>query len=94
MGTRTNARTATLALALMVAMLAVFAAQARAGSYDSEPPKAVLMKYETVLQVGSSRGAGWNFYQEDGGGRATSRTTSAATPTPTPTRLRRAGGCT
>jgi hypothetical protein len=39
-----------------LATLAVFAAEARAGSFGSEPPNAVLMKYKSVLQVAYSGG--------------------------------------
>jgi hypothetical protein len=53
-------------LALAVATLAVFAAEARAGSFDTRPPKAALMKYKSVLQVRSFSGGGWSFYQNGG----------------------------
>jgi hypothetical protein len=65
-GTRINTRTATLAVAFVAAMLAVFAAQAQAGSYDSEPPKAVLSKYKTALQTRGYSGGAWYFYRDGG----------------------------
>jgi hypothetical protein len=43
-------------VAVALATLAVFAAEARAGSFGSEPPNAVLMKYKSVLQVAYSGG--------------------------------------
>ena len=56
-----------LAVALVFAALAVFAAEARAGSFDSRPPKAVLMKGATVLQAGQSGSFSWSFYNEGSG---------------------------
>src|SRR5215213_9805046 len=41
---------------MALATLAVFAAEVRAGSFGSEPPNAVLMKYKSVLQVAYSGG--------------------------------------
>jgi hypothetical protein len=52
-----------LAAALAVATLAVFTAEARAGSFDSQPPEAVLMKYKTVLQAQGNAGGTWHFYE-------------------------------
>jgi len=52
-----------LAVALLFAALAVFAAEARAGSLDSEPPKAVLMKYKTVLQTAYAASGTWHYYK-------------------------------
>jgi hypothetical protein len=54
--------------AMALATLAVFAVEARAtagptGSFGHLPPKAVLMKYESVLQVGADVCAHWYFYQ-------------------------------
>jgi hypothetical protein len=40
-----------MAAAMALATLAVFAAEARAGSFGSEPPRAVLMNYKTVIQA-------------------------------------------
>jgi len=51
-----------LAVALLFAALAVFASEARAGSFGSEPPNAVLMKYKSVLQVAGAAGGQWYFY--------------------------------
>jgi len=60
-----------MAAAMALATLAVFAsfAEARAtagptGSFGHRPPKAVLMKYESVLQVGGDGCAHWFFYQD------------------------------
>jgi hypothetical protein len=58
----------TLAVAVALATLAVFAADTRAtvgptGSFGHLPPKAVLMKYESVLQVGGDVCHHWHFYQ-------------------------------
>ena len=55
-----------LALAIALATFAVFAAGARAGSFDSEPPEAVLMKSKTVLQTRGNADGTWHFYE--GGG--------------------------
>ncbi|HEY6581378.1 MAG TPA: hypothetical protein VIZ60_09640 [Rubrobacter sp.] len=52
-----------LAAALAVATLAVFTAEARAGSFDSQPPEAVLMKYKTVLKAQGNAGDTWHFYE-------------------------------
>ena len=52
-----------LAAALTVATLAVFTAEARAGSFDSQPPEAVLMKYKTVLKAQGNAGGTWHFYE-------------------------------
>jgi hypothetical protein len=56
-----------LAAASLLAALAVFAAEARAGSFDSRPPKAVLMKGATVLQADQRGSFCWSFYDEGGG---------------------------
>jgi len=53
-----------LALVVMVAAMALagtvgFAAQARAGSFADSPPKAVLMKYKTVIQAREVVAAHW-----------------------------------
>jgi hypothetical protein len=53
-----------LAVALALAMLAVFAAEARAGSFGSRPPSAVLMKGATVLQTGQRGSFCWTHYDE------------------------------
>ena len=59
-----------MAAAMALATLAGFAsfAEARAtagptGSFGHRPPKAVLMKYESVLQVGGDVCHHWHFYQ-------------------------------
>jgi len=52
-----------LAAALTVATLAVFTAEARAGSFNSQPPEAVLMKYKTVLKAQGNAGGTWHFYE-------------------------------
>jgi hypothetical protein len=52
-----------LAVATALATLAIFAAEARAGSFGSKPPKAVLMKGSHVLQVRSFSGGTWSYYQ-------------------------------
>jgi hypothetical protein len=57
-----------LAVALLFAALAVFAAEAWAGSSDSEPPEAVLMKHKSVLQVRGFSGCDWCYYKNGGGG--------------------------
>ena len=57
-----------LAVAIALAALVVFAAEARAGSFDSEPPEAVLMKYKTVLQAQGNAGGYWHSYNEKTGG--------------------------
>jgi hypothetical protein len=55
-----------LAVALLFAALAVFASEARAGSFDNHPPKkAVLMKGDTAIQkerIGSS--SCWNYWSK------------------------------
>jgi hypothetical protein len=55
-----------LAVALLFAALAVFAAEARAGSFGSEPPNAVLMKGPEVLRVREFYGGQWCHYQDTG----------------------------
>jgi hypothetical protein len=60
-----------LMLVAMVAAMALagtvlFAAQAWAGSFDPEPPKAVLMKYKTILQARTNDGGTWYYYQGTG----------------------------
>jgi hypothetical protein len=55
-------RLGALALAAALALVAVFAAEARAGSFDPDPPEAVLMKYKTVLQTRGNAGGTWHFY--------------------------------
>jgi hypothetical protein len=45
------------AVALLFAALAVFAAEARAGSFDNQAPKGVLMKYDKVLQTSYAAGS-------------------------------------
>ena len=55
-----------IAVAIALVTLAVFAAEVRAGSFDSEPPEAVLMKYKTVLQARGNTSGTWHFYE--GGG--------------------------
>jgi hypothetical protein len=49
--------------AMALATLAVFAAEAWAGSFDPEPPKAVLMKYKTVIQAQGSDLGTWYYYE-------------------------------
>jgi hypothetical protein len=60
-----------LALVVMVAAMALagtvlFAAQAWAGSFDDSPPKAVLMKYKTVIQAQGNSGGTWYYYEGTG----------------------------
>lgn len=55
-----------LAGAIALATLAVFAAEARAGSFDPNPPKATLMKYKTVLQVAFAAGGSWTSCEPGG----------------------------
>ena len=57
-----------LSVALVFAALAVFAAEARAGSFSRYPPEAVLMKYKTVLQMASAAGGQWCFYDPPANG--------------------------
>jgi hypothetical protein len=55
-----------MAAAMALATLAVFAAEARAGSFGSfgsEPPRAVLMKYKTVIQAQGHSGGTWCYYE-------------------------------
>jgi len=54
---------AALAVAIALATLALFAAQARAGSFAKGPPQAVLMKGSYVIQVRSAEAAHWYFYE-------------------------------
>jgi hypothetical protein len=54
---------AVLAVAIALATLALFAAQARAGSFAKGPPQAVLMKGSYVLQVRRVEAAHWFFYE-------------------------------
>ena len=53
-----------LAVAIALATLAVFAAEARAGSFAQGPPQAVLMKGSYVLQVRTFEAAHWYFYED------------------------------
>jgi hypothetical protein len=55
--------TASLAVAIGLATLAIFAAQARAGSFAKGPPQAVLMKGSYVIQVRTVEAAHWFFYE-------------------------------
>jgi hypothetical protein len=63
---------AALAVTLLFAALAVFAAEAQAtaraseASFDHRPPKAALMKDASVLQVQGFTGGDWVFYQNGG----------------------------
>jgi hypothetical protein len=57
-------RSLVVAVALVVAALAVFAAEAGAGSFDSRPPEAVLMKGQAVLQTGQRGSYCWSWYDE------------------------------
>jgi hypothetical protein len=52
---------------MALAVTAVFVAEARAGSFDSEPPKALLMKYKTVIQAREVVSAHWFYYDEEHG---------------------------
>ena len=63
---RRSLRLGALALAAALALVAVFAAEAWAGSFGPEPPEAVLMKYKTVLQVRGNDGGKWYYYQGSG----------------------------
>jgi hypothetical protein len=54
---------AALAVATALATLAVFAAEARADSFDSRPPQGVLMKDSRVLQKRDFTGGNWTFYK-------------------------------
>jgi hypothetical protein len=54
---------AALAVATALAALAIFAAQARAGSFAKGPPQAVLMKGSYVIQVRRVEAAHWYFYE-------------------------------
>ena len=61
-----------LVLVVMVATMALagtvlFAAQAWAGSFYDSPPKAVLMKYKTVIQARQAVYAHWFYYDEEDG---------------------------
>ncbi|MBA2712794.1 MAG: hypothetical protein H0U55_04465 [Rubrobacteraceae bacterium] len=53
-----------MAAALALAIFVVFATEARAGSSDSQPPEAVLMKYKTVLQAQGNAAGSWHYYEE------------------------------
>lgn len=55
---------AALAVAIALAALAVFAAEARAGSFAQGPPQAVLMKGSYILQVRTFEAAHWYFYED------------------------------
>ena len=52
---------------MVLAVTMVFAAEAGAGSFDDSPPKAVLIKYKTVIQVRPNVYAHWFYYDEEGG---------------------------
>jgi hypothetical protein len=53
---------------MVLASTVVFAAEARAGSFDDSPPKAVLIKYEnTVIQAREAVYAHWFYYDEKRG---------------------------
>jgi len=54
-----------LAVALLFAALAVFASEARAGSFGSEPPNAVLMKGDTAIQKGLGGSTCWSYWNEE-----------------------------
>jgi|SRR5215212_2521461 len=87
-----------LALAVALATLALFAAEARAGSFGSEPPNAVLMKYKTVLQTSSAGGGQWYFYEppangEPGGFVYAVYDSFGMFYFPKPDEVGRAGGC-
>ena len=53
---------------LVLATLALFASEAWAGSFGSEPPDAILMKYKTVLQTARAAGGTWCVYAPPAGG--------------------------
>jgi hypothetical protein len=55
-----------LAVALLFAALAVFAAEAHAGSFDNRPPKGVLMRHDEVLQSSYAAGGSWVWKTPNG----------------------------
>jgi hypothetical protein len=54
---------AALAVAIALATLALFAAQARAGSFANGPPQAILMKGSYAIQVRRVEAAHWYLYE-------------------------------
>jgi len=54
----------TLIIAVALATIAVFAAEAQATSTGSAPPLGALKKHETVLQRAGAAGGMWHYYDE------------------------------